>query len=142
MPCWNVGRANQIIDREILHNPLYDIRTTHTSLLVASIIYGVRIAIIIEEDCSRIEEVPAAISAAVRIHTVRLHGEQAIAQYAHNCIPLCHNILFRVTRPFRPALAPEGSGNETMGMCVGIDSGPSVVLELKWKTIKLKKIQW
>ena len=131
MPCWNVGRANQIIDREILHNPLYDIRTTHTSLLVASIIYGVRIAIIIEEDCSRIEEVPAAISAAVRIRMVRLHGEQAIAHNAHNRIPLCQNILSRVTRPLLPALAPEGSGNETMGMCVGIDSGPSVVLQLK-----------
>lgn len=55
-----------------------------------------------------------AISAAVMIRMVSSHGEQAIMQYAHICIPLCHNILSRITRPFLPTFALEGSGNETM----------------------------
>ena len=78
----------------------YHTRAAHTSLLDASIIYGVGKACEIEEDRFRIEEVRAVISAAVRIRTVGTWR----AQYAHNCIPLCHNVLSRVTRPFLPRL--------------------------------------
>ena len=89
-PCRNVGRANQIIEGGIIAQPyIYDIRAAHTSLLDASIIYGVRMASEIEEDRFRIKEVRAAIYAAVRIHTVSEWRAQAIAQYIHNCIPLC-----------------------------------------------------
>ena len=39
---------------------------------------------------------------------------QGLTQYAHNYIPLWHDILSTDTKPFLPAFALEGSGYETI----------------------------
>ena len=77
---------------ELLHNLIIYImtfiRATQTSLLDASIIYGVRMASEIEEDCFSIEELRAVISAAVRVRSARIASTSncAIRPYLHSIV--------------------------------------------------------
>lgn len=91
---------------------------TQTPLHDASGIYGVIMASYIDKDRFGIEEARTGIVAEVKIWSARMASTSnyAICPYERNCIPLCHNILSRVTRSFLPRLLRKGLGTGLRGV--------------------------